>query len=70
MIANEERSFWGINQLDCEKVIDNTCSFFVSRSRLRTEKNIFFDADIVVKNKSNVASRSLYSYRQFRQNLF
>ena len=35
-------------------------AFFSSRS----EKNIFFDVDIVVKNKSIVVYRGLYSYRQ------
>ena len=29
------------------------------------KKNIFFAVDIVVKNKSNVVKRGMYSYRQF-----
>ena len=49
MIANQKLSFWGINQSDCEKVIVNACSFLVSRSWSRSEKNIFFDVDIVIK---------------------
>ena len=32
VIANQERSFWEINQSDCEKVIDNACSFFGSHA--------------------------------------
>ena len=35
-----------VNQSDCENVIDNACSFFLSRSWSRSEKNIFFDVDI------------------------
>ena len=42
VIANQRRSFLGLNQSDCEKVIDNACSFFVSRSWSRSENNIFF----------------------------
>ena len=38
----------GNNQSVCEKVIDITCSYFVSRSWSRSEKKFF----IVVKNKS------------------
>ena len=39
-------------------------AIFSSRSTSRSEKNTFFDVEIVVKNKSNVAQRGLYSYRQ------
>ena len=36
VIANQRGSVWAIKQSDCEKVINNACSFFVSRSWSRS----------------------------------
>ena len=41
----------GINQSDAEIAIDNACSFFVSGSWSRSDKNTFLDVDIVVKKQ-------------------
>ena len=52
------------------EVIDNACSFFVSRSWSRSETNIFFDVDIVVKKKQiecGLALSVLLSTRSMRQ---
>ena len=37
VIANQECSFWEINQPDCKKVIDNASSFFVSCGKQKFE---------------------------------
>ena len=55
VIANQVGSFWGVNQSDSEKVV---------QSWSRSGRNIFFDVDIVVKNKSNVVSRCMYPYQK------
>ena len=45
LIANQKRLFEAINQSDCDKVIDNTCSFFVARRRPLSEKKKVFSFD-------------------------
>ena len=62
--ANQECLFWEIKQSYSKNVIGNVCSFFVSWSWSRSEINIFFGLNIVVKNKSNMLQRCLYPYWQ------
>ena len=45
VIANQERSFWEINQSYCEKVIDNACSFFESWFWSRSKIKTFFGVE-------------------------
>ena len=49
VIANQERSFWEMNQSDCEKVIDKLTFAFLCVMIL-----VSLTLNIVVKNKSNV----------------
>ena len=51
VIANQEPSFWEINQSYCEKVIDNACSFFVSWVWSPSEINTFFGVEYCGKKQ-------------------
>ena len=44
VIANQERSFWKVNQSDCENVIDNTVTLALSLCH-SSEINIFFGVE-------------------------
>ena len=61
--ANQECSFWEINQSECKNVIDNACSFFVPWSWSRSEITIFFGAEYCGKKQIERGSAlSVYFY--------
>ena len=45
-----------VNQSDCEKVIDNVCSFFVSPSWSCSEINILFEVEYYGKEQMECGS--------------
>ena len=51
VIANQECPFWEIHQSNCEKVIDNACSFFESLFWSRYEIETFFGVEYCGKNQ-------------------
>ena len=68
IIANRRRSFWGIDQSDCAKVIDNACSFFVSRSWSRSEKMTTVMTHIVADKSTDTAKpHSICFLPQYRR---
>ena len=56
LLANQERSFWKINQSYCQKVKDNACFFFGSCSWSRSEVNTFFGVEYCGKKQIECGS--------------
>ena len=56
VIANQERSFWEINQSYCGEVVDNACSFFESWFWSRSKIKTFFGIEYCGKKQMESGS--------------